>query len=155
MFPLSTNDFVRTRLTHSMEVSNIAMNIGRGVEKELISLGILDKDKDGFISTILGSASLVHDIGNPPFGHYGEMIIQDFFKNYFEKYFKGNKDIYDYHWSDEELGDFKPIHKENYVDLETINEMTNLYIHKIGFPNVLVRAPNAHKKTHCWRLKTL
>lgn len=106
VFPLSTNDFVRTRLTHSMEVSNIAMNIGRGVEKELISLGILDKDKDGFISTILGSASLVHDIGNPPFGHYGEMIIQDFFKNYFEKYFKGNKDIYDYHWSDEELGDF-------------------------------------------------
>lgn len=106
VFPLASNDFVRTRLTHSLEVSNIAMIIGRGVEKALIKKGILEKDKEGFISTILGSASLVHDIGNPPFGHYGEMIMQDYFKSYFEKNFKGNKDMYDYHWSEEELGDF-------------------------------------------------
>ena len=106
VFPLSSNDFVRTRLTHSMEVSNIATVIGRGVEKELIERGIISKDKDGFISTILGSASLIHDIGNPPFGHYGEMIMQDFFRTYFDKNFKGNKDIYDYHWTEEEMGDF-------------------------------------------------
>ena len=106
VFPLASNDFVRTRLTHSLEVSNIAMIIGRGVEKELIKRGILEKEKEGFISTILGSASLVHDIGNPPFGHYGEMIMQDYFKSYFDKNFKGNKDMYDYHWTDEELGDF-------------------------------------------------
>lgn len=106
VFPLSSNDFVRTRLTHSMEVSNIATIIGRGVEKSLIKKGILNKEMDGYLSTILGAASLVHDIGNPPFGHYGEMIMQDYFKSYFEKNFKGNKDPYDYHWTDEELGDF-------------------------------------------------
>ncbi|MBN1469568.1 MAG: dNTP triphosphohydrolase [Fusobacteriaceae bacterium] len=106
VFPLSNNDFVRTRLTHSLEVSNIAANIGRGVEKELIKKGIISLDKNGFISTILGGASLVHDIGNPPFGHYGETVIQNFFKKYFKKNFKANIDIYGNKWTDEEIGDF-------------------------------------------------
>lgn len=36
-----------------------------------------------------------------------------------------------------------------------MGEKENLFIHKAGFPNVMVRAPKANKKIHCWRLKTL
>lgn len=106
VFPLDSNDFIRTRLTHSIEVSTIANLLGKGVESELINLGKLDEEKNGQISAILGAASLIHDIGNPPFGHYGEMVIQDYYKEFFTKTFTGNRDFYDYHWSDEELGDF-------------------------------------------------
>lgn len=34
-------------------------------------------------------------------------------------------------------------------------EIANIYIHKTGFPNVMVRAPKAKKMIHCWRLKTI
>lgn len=38
------------------------------------------QDKAGHIPSILATASLAHDIGNPPFGHFGEKCIQTFFK---------------------------------------------------------------------------
>ena len=37
------------------------------------------------ISNILQCAGLLHDIGNPPFGHFGETTIRDWFKNNLEK----------------------------------------------------------------------
>lgn len=106
VFPLDSNDFIRTRLTHSIEASTIATILGRGVEQELIRKKILKEEDDGKLSAILGAAALIHDIGNPPFGHYGEMVIQDYYRSYFDKYFTGNRDFYDYHWTEEELGDF-------------------------------------------------
>ncbi len=106
VFPLVNNDFIRTRLTHSIEASTIATQIGRGVEEQLIKLGYLPQEKKGQISAILGAASLIHDIGNPPFGHYGEMVIQDYYKDFFSKRFVENKDFYDFHWTHEEMGDF-------------------------------------------------
>lgn len=78
VFPLKRGDFVRTRLTHSLEVSHIGYSIGRAVEK------VLERE-DQFISSLLAVAGLIHDIGNPPFGHSGEYVIQDFFKKYFEE----------------------------------------------------------------------
>jgi len=83
VFPLDKSDFTRTRLTHSMEVSSFARSLGVGVEKELISNRKLNPNQKGFIPAILQTAGLVHDIGNPPFGHFGEDTIQRFFKNYF------------------------------------------------------------------------
>ncbi|WP_297488767.1 dGTP triphosphohydrolase, partial [uncultured Cetobacterium sp.] len=78
VFPLKRGDFVRTRLTHSLEVSHISSSIGKAIEykKQL---------KDDKISSILAVAGLIHDIGNPPFGHFGEFVIQKFFKEFFEK----------------------------------------------------------------------
>ena len=34
------------------------------------------------ISSIMMTAALVNDIGNPPFGHFGETVIKDYFKRY-------------------------------------------------------------------------
>ena len=85
VFPLEKSDFVRTRLTHSIEVSTLARRIGMGVENELISKGKIKENFRGRISPILATAGLVHDLGNPPFGHYGEKVIQDFFKQFIQE----------------------------------------------------------------------
>lgn len=78
VYPLKRGDFVRTRLTHSLEVSHIASSIGKSIERYL-------KREDQKISSLLSVTGLIHDLGNPPFGHSGEYIIQDFFKEYLKK----------------------------------------------------------------------
>jgi dGTPase len=91
VFPLDSSDFVRTRLTHSLEVSTLGRSIGISVEKALIKEKKLDSKHEGKISALLAVAGLVHDLGNPPYGHYGEKSIQDFYKEWIPK--KGNLDL--------------------------------------------------------------
>lgn len=86
VFPLEKNDFARTRLTHSIEVSGLARSIGVSIENILFEESYLDREYFGYIPSILSVAGLIHDIGNPPFGHFGEKTIQLFFKEYFQKY---------------------------------------------------------------------
>ena len=81
--PLSDTDFVHRRLTHSLEVSVVGRTLGRKVGKvilerhpELQNLGYKFND----FGTIVAAASLMHDIGNPPFGHSGEKAIGEYFK---------------------------------------------------------------------------
>lgn len=82
VFPLDNSDFIRTRLTHSLEVSSFAkslgQNIGRGIVRENKDEGFLP-EYQGYICDILQCAGLLHDIGNPPFGHFGETAIRDWF----------------------------------------------------------------------------
>ncbi|MBP2640460.1 MAG: deoxyguanosinetriphosphate triphosphohydrolase [Firmicutes bacterium] len=88
VFPLENSDFIRTRLTHSQEVSTLGRSIGITVENKLVEDGIapeLSKNHRGEISSILATAGLIHDMGNPPFGHFGETAIQKFFQNWFTK----------------------------------------------------------------------
>ncbi len=84
VFPLDKSDFIRTRLTHSLEVSSFAKSLGQNVGSKIIESGIDNdfgiKEKED-ICAILQCAGLIHDIGNPPFGHFGESAIQDWFKN--------------------------------------------------------------------------
>lgn len=82
VFPLEKNDFVRTRLTHSMEVAALARSMGISIEDNLIKKGRLDEKYKGYIPLILESAGLAHDLGNPPFGHFGEETIKSVFKEY-------------------------------------------------------------------------
>lgn len=80
VFPLEKSDFIRTRLTHSLEVSCFARGLGLGVEKYLLNKGIISNNVLGYIPRILEVAGLIHDVGNPPFGHFGEEIIKSYFR---------------------------------------------------------------------------
>lgn len=83
VFPLEESDFIRTRLTHSLEVSYIGSSIGQSIEKKLIDKGDLDINFKGNLSSLLRVGGLVHDLGNPPFGHFGEEAVKKFFIDYF------------------------------------------------------------------------
>lgn len=92
VFPLDRNDSVRTRLTHSHEVSTLARSIGLRLvyEKENIFVGaepgqFLHRS----VPAMLAAIGLVHDLGNPPFGHQGEVAIQNWFKNNCEVILRG------------------------------------------------------------------
>ena len=83
VIPLSKTDFVHTRLTHSLEVSVVGRSIGRLVGKKIIKKYPYLKEVHGFqandFGAIVATASLAHDIGNPPFGHSGEKAIGEYF----------------------------------------------------------------------------
>jgi dGTPase len=85
VFPLESSGYVRTRLTHSMEVSSIARSLGVSIENRLIDEGKLPEQYRGSFGAILATIGLIHDLGNPPFGHFGEAVIGDTFKALFEK----------------------------------------------------------------------
>ena len=67
VFIAHTEDYYRTRLTHSLEVSQIARTIAR----------ILYLDED--LSEVL---ALSHDLGHPPFSHSGEEVLDECMKNF-------------------------------------------------------------------------
>ncbi len=84
VFPMEANDSVRTRLTHSHEVSNLARSFGVrlafenaeqvfGAEHESLEV-------KRSIPSLLAAIGLAHDLGNPPFGHQGELAVQQWFK---------------------------------------------------------------------------
>ena len=81
--PFSQGDFVHTRLTHSLETSVVGRSLGRKVGLEILKKYPHLKNKLGYQSNdfgaIVASASLAHDIGNPPFGHSGEKSIGQYF----------------------------------------------------------------------------
>lgn len=83
VFPLERTDFLRTRLTHSLEVANVGVQLGIYVERLLCNKyeNIAQEDfiQNHHIVQILQVAGLIHDIGNPPYGHYGEQAIRDYF----------------------------------------------------------------------------
>lgn len=84
--PLPEQDFVHTRLTHSLEVSSVGRSLGKSVGEVILERNpSLAKDFSLFdFGAIVAAASLAHDLGNPPFGHAGEDAISDFFKEHSE-----------------------------------------------------------------------
>jgi dGTPase len=80
VFPLASTDFVRTRLTHSIEVSCVARNLGTMIGRRMKKSALLGPEfYASDLGNIAAAASLAHDLGNPPFGHSGEAAIQRWF----------------------------------------------------------------------------
>ncbi len=82
VFPLDKSDFIRTRLTHSLEVSSIGRSLAQNIAAAILSSGIDPEFTIAMkadVCDILQCAGLIHDIGNPPFGHFGEETIRDWF----------------------------------------------------------------------------
>jgi len=80
VFPLSKSDYVRTRLTHSLEASCVGRSLGAVVGREIIARHGLQHVESGDFGAIVAAACLAHDIGNPPFGHAGEDAIREWFR---------------------------------------------------------------------------
>ena len=83
VFPLDKSDFIRTRLTHSLEVSSFAKSLGQNIGENILTYrrdpSFTPRMKED-ICSILQCAGLIHDIGNPPFGHFGEVEIREWFE---------------------------------------------------------------------------
>lgn len=82
VFPMPKSDYVRNRLTHSLETASVGRSLGN-----LVGEFVLNKDEKlsetydfSDFGAIVSAACLAHDIGNPPFGHSGEDAISSFFK---------------------------------------------------------------------------
>ena len=92
VFPLERMDFIHTRLTHSLEVAMIGRTLVSEIALSLADQleGVADSElavsqqefivRQADIARIVECASLLHDIGNPPYGHFGEDIIRQWFK---------------------------------------------------------------------------
>jgi len=78
VFALELNASIRTRLTHSLEVAQTARYISKSILTKLKEEGLdkygLEELENAFVSTS-EMTSLLHDIGNPPFGHFAEQTI--------------------------------------------------------------------------------
>jgi dGTPase len=86
VWPLAEHDHTRTRLTHSLEVSCVGRSLGTMVGRLFAEQGLLPGHlQPADVGTVVATACLAHDIGNPPFGHAGEQSIQRFFAKFFER----------------------------------------------------------------------
>ncbi len=95
VFPLDKNDSVRTRLTHSHEVANLSRGIGMRLAFELKNEVFKDVDANiclqRDVPALLATIGLVHDLGNPPFGHQGEKAMSEWFK----ENLRSDSEVYD------------------------------------------------------------
>ena len=79
VFPLPEHIFVHNRLTHSLEVACVGRSLGNLLAENL-ALEVQENPLISEIGTIVSTACLAHDLGNPPFGHSGEAAISNFFE---------------------------------------------------------------------------
>lgn len=84
VFPMDPSDSIRTRLTHSLEVSNLARGFGTALAfdfpSEVFGKKHEELDVKRKVPPLLAAIGLVHDLGNPPFGHQGEVAMSEWFK---------------------------------------------------------------------------
>jgi dGTPase len=81
VFPLDPSDFIRTRLMHSVEVSTVAEGLTTQAVRDVITKKEkLSLEQFDAIPKIAETCGLLHDLGNPPFGHAGELAIASWFE---------------------------------------------------------------------------
>lgn len=74
--PFPDSDYTRRRLTHSLEVSCVGRSLAT-IVYDFVQDEIGRSVTQGDFEAIVAAACLAHDIGNPPFGHFGETAIQE------------------------------------------------------------------------------
>lgn len=77
LFPGHESDFFRNRLTHSLEVAQVAKGIALRINKTSPEFAASPIDLD-----LVEFAGLAHDLGHPPFGHNGERALDDCMKQF-------------------------------------------------------------------------
>lgn len=85
VFPLTTDDNIHSRLTHSNEVMSLGYTFGMLLcnnEGFVKRIGFENREAEllRIIPIIIQNVCLIHDIGNSPFGHFGETIISNYFE---------------------------------------------------------------------------
>ncbi|MEE1195787.1 MAG: deoxyguanosinetriphosphate triphosphohydrolase [Lachnospiraceae bacterium] len=149
VFPLDKSDFIRTRLTHSLEVSSIAKSLGQNIGAYILE----HYPEDGFdfqtksdICDILQCAGLIHDIGNPPFGHFGEEAIRDWFRKNLRQQKVGGQPIEEL-LSPQQMADFYNF-EGNAQALRLVSKLHFLVNEKgmnltYGLLNTIIKYPNS------------
>ncbi|MEA3466352.1 MAG: dNTP triphosphohydrolase [Thermodesulfobacteriota bacterium] len=85
--PLAPNDHIHNRLIHSIEVGSVGRSLGKKVQHFLQHQHPQQRELFNDISQIVQVGCLVHDIGNPPFGHAGEFSIREWLAKHQELVF--------------------------------------------------------------------
>lgn len=86
VFPLPEEVFVHNRLTHSLEVASVGRSLGKIVGEVLHKLDEVNSDEAArkfyrnSLKSVIATACLAHDLGNPAFGHSGEEAISKYFR---------------------------------------------------------------------------
>lgn len=106
VFSLEPNASVRTRLTHSLEVADLGRTLASMISQDLVKCGYLKESDTSIFVAIVENACLVHDIGNPPFGHFGENAIRDWAKQKLTSSPKSDG-TQNEKWPELDLGDLK------------------------------------------------
>lgn len=143
VFPLQENDFTRTRLTHSLEVSSIGRSIGAQVAQLLIDKEKVSSEEQILVKqlpSLLATCGLVHDLGNPPFGHYGEDVIQEWFKDNKSEFHLEKQVINDFGNFDGNAQTLRILSKLQYM--KDVYGMNCCY----GTLATLIKYPNDNKK---------
>ncbi len=79
VFPMPANDHVHNRMTHSLEVASVGRSLGKRAGYVVTGRHALDYHPAD-LGDIVAAACLMHDLGNPPFGHAGEDAIGAWFR---------------------------------------------------------------------------
>ena len=93
---LSANDHLRTRMTHSVEVAQIAKQISRYFSYKMKAQFQIDEpfwfEFANRLEELTGAACLMHDSGHPPFGHTGAKLLDKLARKFSED-FDDNKQV--------------------------------------------------------------
>lgn len=150
VFPLETNAAVRSRLTHSVEVAHIGRHLSQTVLDNLLENSTNPWDYEqhkkmvAFTNTV-ENACLLHDIGNPAFGHYGEDAIKNWFIHNFKSEDK-TEDYKDFYCFDGNPQGFRLATYQSGFDEYGLNLTVSCILSTVKYPWVIDKKPTNKKK---------
>jgi dGTPase len=142
VFPMEEHDSIRTRLTHSYEVSNLARSIGVRLAfehpEEVFGAKYQELEVQRNVPSMLAAVGLAHDLGNPPFGHQGEIAMQEWFKDHIADQPEHEADEEDFHQFDGNAQTFRLLTR-----LQVLNDEFGLNL-TLGTLAALVKYPSVY-----------